>query len=202
MFSGTALICHRGRRLVFSGVDFSLGGGEALFLTGANGSGKSSLLRMMSGLLSPVSGAVLWDGQDIAKNPDDHRARLCLITQDDPVKPELSALEHLNFWARVSGAGGDGKNLRGILARFGLERQENSQGRFLSAGQRRRLNLCRLLLRPVPLWLLDEPKTALDLDSARVFQSAMDDHRAQGGRLVMATHDAAPDLGGIKKLAL
>ena len=202
MFSGTALVCHRGRRVVFSGVDFLVTGGGTLCLTGANGSGKSSLLRLMAGLLRPMSGTIAWDGQDIARHGDAHNARLCLITQDDPVKPELAVFEQLSFWARLAGADATREKLRGVLAQVGLERQEGVQGRFLSAGQRRRLNLGRLFLKDYPLWLLDEPMTALDAASCLSFQGHLDRRAGQGGMTVIATHDAGTGGTGMQRLAL
>lgn len=202
MFSGQSLVCWRGSRRVFDGLGFSAGEGNTLLLTGSNGSGKSSLLRLMSGLLKPVSGKIFWDGTCIQNDGDGHSARLCLVTQDDPVKASFSVFEQLSFWAKVSGADCSAENIKAALARMGLERIANAQGKSLSAGQKRRLNLCRLFLKPNPLWLLDEPLTALDAASSAVIQAEIGKHVSGGGIAVIATHEADIFSGNARILAL
>jgi heme exporter protein A len=193
LFEGHELVCARGERMVFAGVAFSLNPGEALLLTGPNGSGKSSLLRLAAGLLRPAAGTLLWQGSALSLDWDAHRARLCHIGHQDPVKPVLTVRENLMFWARLRD--GAGAAVDTALDRLGLLASADIPGRFLSAGQKRRLNLARLLANPVPLWLLDEPTAALDRPSTAALEDMLAAHRAAGGVVVLATHAslALPD---------
>jgi heme exporter protein A len=184
-FTGRALACQRGERLIFRGLDFTLPAGGALLLLGPNGSGKSSLLRLMAGLTPPAAGALAWDGVALRENPAAHRARLHFIGHSDALKPVLSARETLDFWARMRGASGD---VMAALARFGLAAAADLPCRYLSAGQRRRLALARLIAIPAPLWLLDEPLTSLDAEAATQLLEAVAGHRRSGGRIVLSTH--------------
>lgn len=186
-FEGRSLHCRRGGRDVFAGLSFSLPPGGALLLTGANGSGKSSLLRLMAGLLKPVAGELLWEGRNLAEAPEEHAARLHYLGHLDAVKPVLSVAENLRFWAGLR----DGAPaVETALERFALTDLAGLPGRLLSAGQRRRLALARLLASPATLWLLDEPSVGLDHASAGLLAAAIADHRAAGGRVVVATHTA------------
>jgi heme exporter protein A len=186
-FEGRSLQCRRGGRDVFAGLSFVLPPGGALLLTGPNGSGKSSLLRLMAGLLRPAEGELLWDGHPIAEAPEAHAARLHYLGHLDAVKPVLSVTENLRFWAELRGTG---TALAPALERFALGELAAVPGRLLSAGQRRRLALARLVAAPAELWLLDEPSVGLDHASAGRLAAAIADHRAGGGRVVVATHTA------------
>ena len=185
-FAGSGLACRRGDRLVFRDLDFAIETGGALVLTGANGSGKSSLLRVMAGLTPPLLGALAWDGAPLAEDPAPHRARVHFIGHQDALKPVLTAAETLAFWARIRG--GSAATVPAALARFHLDELADGPCRFLSAGQRRRLALARLLASPAPLWLLDEPTTGLDEASVADLVAAIAEHRAGGGIVVLATH--------------
>ncbi|HEV7370610.1 heme ABC exporter ATP-binding protein CcmA [Arenibaculum sp.] len=187
-FSGTDLTCLRGDRLVFRGLDFQVASGGALLLTGPNGSGKSSLLRLMAGLLRPFSGQLAWNGEAIADEPDRHRARVHYVGHQDAVKPVLSALENLAFWAGLGGAPNPAAAAHGALASMGAAHVEAVPGRYLSAGQKRRLNLARLIAVRRPLWLLDEPTVALDRDGIHRLEAEMARHRSDGGIVVASTH--------------
>jgi heme exporter protein A len=184
-FTGQGLACRRGERLVFRGLDFALPPGSALVLIGPNGSGKSSLLRLMAGLTPGEAGSLAWNGADIREDPAVHRARLHFIGHSDALKPVLSAGESLAFWARMRGASA---SIEPALVRFGLGHAAALPCRYLSAGQKRRLALARLVAAPAELWLLDEPLTSLDSDAAAQLLAAIAEHRAQGGRVVLSTH--------------
>lgn len=186
IFSGNGLACLRGGRMVFVGLDFTVRAGEVLCLVGPNGSGKSTLLRLMAGLLRPALGEMRWNGQPVGDDGDGHRGRLAYLGHHDPVKPVLTVAENLAFWADMRG--GPREAVAAALERIGIAQLADVPGRFLSAGQKRRLNLARILLSGSPLWLLDEPLTALDQASAAAFREATRDHCSGGGMAVVATH--------------
>jgi len=187
------LVCLRGERIVFANLDFRLAPGEALLLLGPNGSGKSSLLRLMAGLLRPMAGSMAWHDGPVSEDPERHHARTRYVGHTDAVKPVLTAAETLRFWARVCAETPPDRAaldrlVEQALARFDLSRLADVPGRMLSAGQKRRLNLARLLAAPAPLWLMDEPTTALDKASIRTLEGTLADHRARGGMVALSTH--------------
>lgn len=186
-FVGQGLTCIRGERLVFAGLDFAVESGGALVLVGANGSGKSSLLRLMAGLLRPASGSLSWNGEAAMVDREEHGGRLHYVGHLDAVKPVLNVRENVAFWAGLR-PGGDPAAAVDALAAFGIGHLAGVPGRFLSAGQRRRVSLARLLAAPAPLWLLDEPTTALDRAAVADLEAAITAHRRTGGLVVVATH--------------
>jgi heme exporter protein A len=184
---------------VFSGLDFEASSGEALAIIGANGSGKTSLLRMIAGLLVVADGSIGLSGGD---------AELTLPEQAhylghrDALKPALSVLENLSFWRDF--LGGEASDARESLSAVGLDHAVDLPAAYLSAGQRRRLSIARLLAVRRPVWLLDEPTNALDVAGQSLFAGLMGHHLAGGGLIVAATHAplgiAARELriGGVK----
>ncbi len=185
---GEGLACRRGGRLVFAALDLRLPAGGALVLTGSNGSGKSSLLRLLATLLAPVEGRLLWEGEPVAADPARYRAAIGYAGHLDAIKPALSPRETLSFWAALRGAANPA--IEAALDRFGLGGVADWPCRVLSAGQRRRLALARLVASPCPVWLLDEPTAALDGDGEVRLMTAIAEHRAAGGRLAIATHQS------------
>lgn len=203
-FAGHDLLCRRGEREVFARLGFALGSGEALLLRGPNGSGKSTLLRCMAGLLRPLGGAILRDGRRIADDPESHRRRLQFLGHQDAIKPVLTVEENLAFWAALRGTASSraaAEQRAQALAHFAIADLAKLPARLLSAGQRRRLALARLLASPAPLWLLDEPTAALDEPSVARFEAAVAAHRAHGGSVVLAVHGSL-DVPGAGTLAL
>ncbi len=184
-FEGEDLTCIRGDRTVFAGLSFAVAPGEALVLRGPNGSGKSSLLRLAAGLLAPARGALRWHDGAVGDIRDTHNDRLVYVGHHDAVKPVLTVAENLLFWARLQDAQ---DAVAPALALAGLSELATVPGQFLSAGQRRRLNLARLYLRRAALWLLDEPSVGLDRDSLAALEAGLRDHRAEGGMVMIATH--------------
>jgi heme exporter protein A len=184
--AGEALACRRGGRLVFAGLDCHLEAGGALVLTGANGSGKSSLLRLLATLLQPAAGRLLWGGRAVAEDAAAYRAEVHYVGHLDATKPALTARETVAFWAALRG--GAVPAVEAALAAFGLQDVADWPCRWLSAGQRRRLALARLVAAPAPIWLLDEPTAALDADGEARLVAAIARHRAAGGRVAVATH--------------
>src|SRR5438270_9585601 len=181
--SGRGIRCVRGGRDVFSGLDFEIGSGEALAVIGPNGSGKTSLLRMIAGLLALAAGSIALEGGD---------AELTLPEQAhylghrDALKPALSIAENLAFWRDF--LGGEAFNAEASLAAAGLAHAAQLPAAVLSAGQRRRLSIARLLCVRRPVWLLDEPTSALDAVGQAMFARVMQEHLAGGGLIVAATH--------------
>ena len=181
--SGRGIRCVRGGREIFAGLDFAAAAGEALAVVGRNGSGKTSLLRLIAGLLIPAGGSIELAGGD---------AELTLPEQchylghRDALKPALSVAENLSFWAAF--LGGERADAAESLATVGLDHATHLPAAFLSAGQRRRLSLARLLTVRRPVWLLDEPTTALDTAGQDMFCGLMRDHLSHGGLIVAATH--------------
>lgn len=184
------LACRRGERMIFSGLSCAVPPGGALLLTGANGSGKSSLLRLLATLLTPAAGRVTWGDAPIDDDLPGYRASLRYLGHLDAIKPALDVRETVALWAAICGT--VEPQIDTALAAFGLESLADWPCRWLSAGQRRRLALARLIATPAPLWLLDEPTAALDSDSEQRLITAIETHRATGGRVVIATHQPLP----------
>jgi len=186
--SGLDLTCSRGGRRVFSEVSFSVAAGTALLLTGPNGAGKSSLLRMIAGLIRPAKGSLMLEGGDpeLSLGEQSH-----YVGHLDPLKPALTVTENLVFWVRflngTAGVSGAASIAQGLDA-VGLADLARLPAGYLSAGQRRRLSLARVLAVPRPIWLLDEPTTALDAASQERLRRVMVDHLSGGGLIVAATH--------------
>ena len=180
------LACRRGERLVFTGLDCRLPAGGALILSGSNGSGKSSLLRLLATLLAPEAGRLLWGGAPVMRDAARYRAQIHYVGHLDATKPALSPREMLRFWAALRGCATPA--IEPALAAFALGGMADRPCRWLSAGQRRRLALARLVAAQAPVWLLDEPNTALDGDGAARLAALIADHRAAGGRVAIATH--------------
>ncbi|MDG3440176.1 heme ABC exporter ATP-binding protein CcmA [Nitrospirillum amazonense] len=198
LFTGRDLLCLRGGRLVFQDLDFQLAAGGCLTLVGPNGSGKSTLLRLMAGLLKPLRGTIAWNGVALGQDPEAHRARLHYVGHLDAVKASFTCREMLAFWAGLRG----GVGVDAALDAFAIDTIADVPGRFLSAGQRRRLSLARLVAAPAPLWLLDEPTVGLDRASVALLEEAIARHRAGGGRVVLSTHiDLATPGGELLDLA-
>jgi heme exporter protein A len=180
---GTDLTCVRGGRDVFTGLNFSLSAGEALVVTGRNGAGKSSLLRMIAGLIAVAAGSLTLSGGDAEATPGEQAHYLGHL---DAIKPSLSVGENLDFWAAYLGRGA--ANIDDALDAVGLEPLASLPAAYLSAGQRRRLSIARLLAVPRPLWLLDEPTSALDQPSQLRLADLMRAHLTGGGMIVAAAH--------------
>ncbi|MCK1399081.1 heme ABC exporter ATP-binding protein CcmA [Bradyrhizobium sp. 4] len=181
--SGHGVTCVRGGREVFSGLDFGAGSGEAVAVVGRNGSGKTSLLRLIAGLLIPAGGTIALDGGDSELTLPE---QCHYLGHRDALKPALSVAENLTFWADF--LGGERFDAGESLATVGLDHAADLPAAFLSAGQRRRLSLARLLAVRRPVWLLDEPTTALDVAGQDMFSGLMREHLGRGGLIVAATH--------------
>ncbi|MGK7863983.1 heme ABC exporter ATP-binding protein CcmA [Falsiroseomonas sp. E2-1-a4] len=196
MLEARDLACWRGDRAIFAGLSFTLEAGGALLLLGANGAGKSSLLRLLAGLIPAAEGELLWDGADALADRVGHAGRLRYLSHQDALKPSLTARENLEFYAKLWGG-----DVAAALESVGLADLAELPARVLSSGQKRRLALARLALAPAPLWLLDEPTVGLDAASVTRLGGLLATHRAAGGAVIAATHLPLP-LPGARELAL
>ncbi len=193
MLSATALECVRGERSLFTDLSFTLKPHSLLEVRGPNGSGKTSLLRMLCGLLPPASGSITWNGSNIYADRDEYNARLAYIGHLNGVKDELSASENLRYAARVAGLPYDIESITGALHAYGLEGFNDLPCKSLSQGQRRRVALARLHLSAVrPLWILDEPLNALDTGAVQTTRALLESHVERGGMVVLSTHQDLP----------
>jgi len=183
---GERLACRRGERLVFADLSLRVAAGGALVLRGANGSGKTSLLRLIAGFGAPAAGRLCWGAEPVAADEAGHRARLHYVGDRDAVKPALTPRETLVLWSALRGC--MAAAIEAALDAFALAAVADWPCRFLSAGLRRRVALARLIVAPAPLWLLDEPTIALDFASQARLEQAIADHRVAGGRVLVATH--------------
>jgi heme exporter protein A len=199
----SGLICVRGGREVFSGLGFAVAGGEALLVTGRNGAGKSSLLRMIAGLVRVAGGALAIAGADPEKTIPEQAHYL---GHQDALKPSLTVAENLQFWTRYLGSAEPPPaslqaSLQASLAAVGLSALADLPAAYLSAGQRRRLSLARLLAVDRPIWLLDEPTAALDREAQDTLAGLMRRHLAGGGLILAAAHGPI-GLDGARELRL
>ncbi|HXR58630.1 MAG TPA: cytochrome c biogenesis heme-transporting ATPase CcmA [Burkholderiales bacterium] len=184
------LACERGGVRLFAGLRFSAGAGALLRLRGPNGSGKTSLLRILAGLTQPAGGSVHWRGRE---RDDDYRKEMLFVGHAPGLSDELTVLENLDFALEFSGARASREKTKESLERFALQRVAHMPARFLSQGQRRRAALARLAVSGgVPLWLLDEPFAALDAEAVEQLSRLAAAHLAQGGLVVLTSHQEIP----------
>ena len=204
MLEAVNLECVRGQRRLFHGLSFDLAAGDMLWVLGPNGSGKTSLLRLLCGLLRPEAGSVRWKAEDVRASREGFHADLLFLAHDPAVKDDLSAQENLAFGLAQAGIGVTPRETGEALREFGLADRQKLPARALSQGQRRRVALARLALGAArPLWILDEPFTALDAQAIALVQSHMARHLRRGGSVVFTSHQEV-GFGGlpVKRLEL
>jgi len=185
MLEAAELECERGTRRLFRGISFAVTAGELLRVAGANGSGKTSLLRILCGLASPSAGVVRWKGQPIGALREEYARELVYVGHAPAVKDDLTPSENLAITCRLAGRPASGEALRAALGQLGVP---ELPVRKLSQGQRRRAALARLWVSDAPLWLLDEPYSALDADGMAALNGRIGSHAAAGGAAVYTTH--------------
>jgi len=180
------LACQRGERLLFRGLSFTVTPGLTVLVEGSNGSGKTTLLRTVCGLMQPEEGEIRWNGAPVGRDRLAFQARLGYLGHVHGIKDELTAEENLRVAAALAGVSRE--RVAAALARVGLAPLAEVRARQLSAGQRRRLALARLLLGAARLWVLDEPFTALDRAGMGLVEAMIEDHCAAGGMVLMSSH--------------
>ena len=189
MLEALQLECTRGDRRLFSDLSFTLSRGQMLRVAGANGSGKTSLLRIMCGLIAPSAGELRWNGRPIRADREDYSRNLVYIGHLNALKDDLTALENLQVAAALGGMPADAERVLAGLDAFGIAHCAELPAKVLSQGQRRRAALARLALSPkVPLWILDEPFSALDVRAVVELERLIASHVASGGMVVLTTH--------------
>lgn len=188
MLTVVGLECRRGGRPLFSDLSFSIQPGELLHIQGVNGSGKTSLLRILAGLSRQETGEVRWNGADIRESREDYTSSLLYLGHQPAVKDDLTVAENLAVSCRLGGLEPSFHGMEMALEVVGLARRVNLPARVLSQGQRRRLALARLWLDQRPLWVLDEPFTALDIHATALLERRLEQHLGEGGMAVLTTH--------------
>jgi heme exporter protein A len=196
MLSAHGLTCERGQRRLFAGLDLAIDAGQWLHVRGENGAGKTSLLRLLAGLAKPEAGEIRWGGVPITQADEAYRRELLFLGHHAALKEELSALENLQIASALDGAQLSDAEALAALHRFGLKGREDLPVRVLSAGQKRRVLLARLLTRKAKLWVLDEPFNALDVKAVDLLAGLIGEHLAHGGMAVLTSHQAMPIPGG------
>ncbi len=193
VLEGRTLACRRGRRLLFEGLDIRLPPGSATWLRGTNGSGKTSLMRILAGLSAPAAGDVLWNGEPVRHGANEARRSLLYIGHANALKDDLSLLEALAYLGRLAELDAADALARATraLETLGLAAQRNLAVRHLSQGQRRRGALARLALDELPrTWILDEPYDALDTESTARLSGLLNAHTARGGAVLLTSHQS------------
>ncbi|MCU0933772.1 MAG: cytochrome c biogenesis heme-transporting ATPase CcmA [Thiobacillaceae bacterium] len=191
------LACARGERLLFKDMNFTVGAGELLLVQGGNGQGKTSLLRLLTGLARPEAGEIRWRGEPIRQCRDLFHAEMIYLGHANGVKDDLDPIENLRFAEGLQGRAFERERAIDLLQRLGLARCLDLPCRVLSFGQRRRVALSALLLADAKLWILDEPLTGLDVHAVALMEGLIRDHLAAGGMAVATTHQAL-NLEGVK----
>ena len=203
MLEVSNLECIRGERRLFAGIGFRLDAGEMLYLQGANGSGKTSLLRMLCSLSPAEEGEIRWRGESIGKLGEDYRRELCYLGHHNAIKEELTPLENLLASASLADEALDEGAALDALEQVGLAGREDLACRYLSQGQKRRVALARLVNERRALWILDEPYVALDSSAISLVAGLIGAHLQRGGLAVLTTHQAVTVTAGmVRELVL
>ncbi len=188
MLAVNQLACRRGLSTLFSRLDLNLNTGEMIYLKGANGSGKTSLLRIIAGLSSQETGTISWNGTDIQAAREDYKTKLLYIGHAPAVKEDLTVGENLTTSLRIAGIYPTEEMVNEALSEVGLGKRKSLPTRVLSQGQKKRLALARLRIDDRPLWILDEPFNALDIEAISWLEAQLEKHLLNGGMVILTSH--------------
>lgn len=188
MLEARGLTCVRGEKQLFEGLNLRLSSGGCLHVRGENGVGKTSLLRLLTGLAKPDAGQVMWGSQNISKDPLGYHRDLLFLGHRDGLKEDLTALENLQMYAALDAMSLTQEKALAALWRFGLRGREHLPVNCLSAGQKRRVLMARMLTRQAALWILDEPFNALDVNAVHELKNLIAEQLQHGGLVVMTSH--------------
>ena len=183
-----AISCVLGERELFSNLDLQVFAGQCLHIRGENGVGKTSLLRLLTGLASPDSGEVLWNGHPIKKEASEYHSKLLFLGHRDALKEDLSAIQNLRMYAAIDGIALSEQDAFSALWRFGLKGREDLPVNYLSAGQKKRVLMARMVTRRAQVWILDEPFNALDSHAAQELQGLIAEHLEGNGLVLLTSH--------------
>lgn len=202
MLSASGLACVRGDRRLFSDVSFDLSPGEWLHVEGSNGAGKTSLLRIVAGLLHAPEGEIRWDGRPVKEVRDEYHEALLYLGHAPSIKEDMTPLENLRTTAAIAGRQLDEGAAMTALRRIGLKGREDLPARVLSQGQKRRVALARLLVSGAKLWILDEPFVALDVAAVAMLGGLIGEHLAENGMVLLTSHQEMKLSGAGRSLRL
>ncbi len=195
------LACQRGDKILFTGLSLNFAQGDFVQIEGHNGIGKTSLLRILTGLAQPLEGQVRWKNQEIRKAREDYHYDLLYLGHLSGVKPELTTWENLKFYQQISHCEQGEEKLWQALETVGLLGREDIAASQLSAGQQKRIALARLWLSRAPLWILDEPFNAIDKNGVKTLTEHFERHTEQGGIVILTSHQEIPSKK-LKRVAL
>ena len=188
MILANNITCRRGNRIIFRNLNFKIEDGIATIISGKNGSGKTSLLRILSNLLIPKSGEIIWKGKSIYKNIEEYHKQITFIADKNCSKENLSVIENMNFWKNLYSSSISHESFMRLLDNLNLRIFMNEPVNNLSTGQKRKLELTRLIIEERRLWILDEPFLGLDQDTVNIIGQTISDHLIQRGSVVLSSH--------------
>ncbi len=182
------LTCKRGNKIIFRNLSFKIENGIATIISGKNGSGKTSLLRIIADLLDPKSGDIIWKGKSIYKNLDNYHKEITFVADINTSKNNLTIVENMNFWRNLYNSSITHEGFMRLIDNLNLRSYMNSRVSFLSKGQKRKLELSRIIIEERNIWILDEPFLGLDQDSINIIGQTISDHLAHNGVVILSSH--------------
>ena len=188
MILANNISCKRGNRYIFKNLDFKIEDGIATIISGKNGSGKTSLLRIVADLLDPKNGSIIWKGKSIYKNIEEYHKQITFIADKNCSKENLTVIENMKFWKNLYKSSINDENFIKLLNNINLEYLKNEQVYKLSTGQKRKLELTRLIIEERHIWILDEPFLGLDQETINIIGQTISDHLKQNGSVIFSSH--------------
>ena len=183
-----SLTCKRGNKVIFRNLNLKIQNGVATIISGKNGSGKTSLLRIIADLLNPKSGDIIWKGKSMYKNLDNYHKEITFVADINTSKNNLTIIENINFWKDLYGSSITHEGFVRLIDNLNLRSHMNNRVSFLSKGQKRKLELSRIIIEERNIWILDEPFLGLDQDSVNIIGQTINDHLTQNGIVILTSH--------------